>query len=105
MAFAREDINFENIKRESDIEMLVKNMVQTNNMIAHLKDEQFEMRNEIKMRDEIISKLQDDIRLLEKEKRWNMLWHNRLNDCIDKTQIIFGILFLVNILFTYFMSR
>jgi hypothetical protein len=105
MAFAREDINFENIKRESDIEMLVKNMVQTNNMIAHLKDEQFEMRNEIKMRYEIISKLQDDIRLLEKEKRWNMLWHNRLNDCIDKTQIIFGILFLINILFIYFMSR
>ncbi|WP_406244612.1 hypothetical protein ACI5FS_06175 [Leuconostoc mesenteroides] len=105
MAFAREDVNFENIKREADVEMLVKNMVQTNNMIAHLKDEQFEMCNEIKMRDETISKLEDDIRLLEKEKRWNMLWHNRLNDCIDKTQIIFGILFLINILFIYFMSR
>lgn len=61
MAFAREDVNFENIKREADVEMLVKNMVQTNNMIAHLKDEQFEMRNEIKRRDEIISKLKDDI--------------------------------------------
>lgn len=61
MALAREDVNFENIKRETDVEMLVKNMVQTNNMIAHLKDEQFEMRNEIKRRDEIISKLKDDI--------------------------------------------
>ena len=30
-------------------------MVPTNNMIAHLKDEQFEMRNEIKRRDETIS--------------------------------------------------
>lgn len=48
MALAREDVNFENIKRETDVEMLVKNMVQTNNMIAHLKDEQFEMRNKIK---------------------------------------------------------
>ncbi len=105
MALAREDVNFENIERESDVEMLVKNMVQSNNMIAHLKDEQFEMRNEIKGYKETISNLEDDIRLLKKEKRWNMLWHNRLNDCIDKTQIIFGILFLVNILFTYFMSR
>ncbi len=102
MAFAREDINFENIKRESDIEMLVKNMVQTNNMIAHLKDEQFEMRNEIKRRDETINKLEDDAR---KDKRWNMVWHNHLNDNIDKTQILLIILFLFNILFTYFMSR
>ncbi|STY39359.1 Uncharacterised protein [Leuconostoc mesenteroides] len=74
-------------------------------MIAHLKDEQFEMRNEIKRRDETISKLKDDIQLLEKEKRWNMLWRNRLDDNIDKTQIILAILFLINILLTYFMSR
>ncbi|MBZ1509202.1 hypothetical protein ACEN4H_05235 [Leuconostoc mesenteroides] len=80
-------------------------MVPTNNMIAHLKDEQFEMRNEIKRRDETISKLKDDIQLLEKEKRWNMLWRNRLDDNIDKTQIILAILFLINILLTYFMSR
>jgi len=38
MALARVDINFENIKREADVEMLVKNMVQTNNVIAHLKE-------------------------------------------------------------------
>ncbi|QHM55702.1 hypothetical protein [Leuconostoc mesenteroides] len=105
MALAREDINFDSIKRESDVEMLVKNMMQTNNMIAHLKDEQFEIRNEIKRRDEIISKLKDDIQLLEKEKRWNMLWRNRLDDNIDKTQIFLAILFLINIFFTYFMSR
>ncbi|MGC8304369.1 MULTISPECIES: hypothetical protein [Leuconostoc] len=61
MALAREEINFESIKREADVEMLVKNMMQTNNMIAHLKEEQFEIRNEIKRRDEIISKLKDDI--------------------------------------------
>ncbi len=73
MALAREDVNFESIKSEADIEMLVKNMVQTNNMIAHLKDEQLEMRNELKRRDETISKVKDDIQLLEKEKRWNML--------------------------------
>ncbi|QAR69674.1 hypothetical protein EQI52_07600 [Leuconostoc mesenteroides] len=105
MALARDDINFENIKCESDVAMLVKNMVQTNNMIAHLNDEQFEMRNEIKRRDETIGKLKDDIQLLEKEKRWNMLWHHRLNDSIDKTQIILYILFLINIIFTYFKSR
>ncbi|WP_281446814.1 hypothetical protein [Leuconostoc mesenteroides] len=105
MALAREDINFENIKRESDIEMLVKNMVQTNNMIAHLKDEQFEMRNEIKMRDEIISKLQDDIRLLEKEKRWNMLWQNSLEEDINHTQIALLAVGVINVLFTFFMSR
>ncbi|KAA8365985.1 hypothetical protein [Leuconostoc mesenteroides] len=73
MALAREDVNFESIKSEADVEMLVKNMVQTNNMIAHLKDEQLEMRNELKRRDETISKVKDDIQLLEKEKRWNML--------------------------------
>lgn len=102
MALAREDINYENIKRESDVELLVKNMVQTNNMIAHLKDEQFEMSNEIKRRDEIISKLEDDVR---KDKRWNMFWHNHLDDNIDKTQIVLAIVFSINILFTYFMSR
>ncbi|MCT4377648.1 hypothetical protein EFM21_00445 [Leuconostoc falkenbergense] len=105
MAFAREDVNFENIKRESDVDMLVKNMVQTNNMIAHLKDEQFELRNDIKRRDETISKLEDDIRLLKKEKRWNMLWRNSLEEDIAKTQVFLAIVFLINMLFTYFMSR
>lgn len=105
MAFARENVNFENIKREADVEMLVKNMVQTNNMIAHLKDEQFEMRNEIERRDEIISKIEDDIQLLKKEKRWNMLWQNSLEGDIAKTQVFLAIVFLINILFTYFMGR
>ncbi|WP_232683944.1 hypothetical protein [Leuconostoc mesenteroides] len=102
MALAREDINPENIKRESDVEMLVKNMVQTNNMIAHFKDEQFEMRNEIKMRDETISKLEDDIR---KDKRWNMLWYNSLDEDINHTKILVLVVGFVNVLFTYFMSR
>jgi len=105
MALAREEINLENIKRDAKIEAVLKHVISQDVEIAHLKDEQFEMRNEIKRRDETISKLEDDIRLLKKEKRWNMLWHNRLNNCIDKTQVIFGILFLINILFTYFMSR
>ncbi|MFK8254629.1 hypothetical protein [Leuconostoc mesenteroides] len=105
MALAREDINFENIKRESDVKMLVKNMVQTNNMIAHLKDEQIEMHNEIKSRDDAINKLEDDIQLLKKEKRWNMLWNNSLEEDIAKTQVFLAIVFLINILFTYFMSR
>jgi len=105
MAFAREDINFENIKRESDIEMLVKNMVQTNNMIAHLKDEQFEMHNEIKEHKETISKLQDDIQLLKKEKRWNMLWRNSLEEDINHTQIALFVVGVINVLFTFFMSR
>ncbi|WP_349516251.1 hypothetical protein [Leuconostoc suionicum] len=105
MALAREDINFENIKREADVETLVKNMVQTNNMIAHLKDEQFEMFSEIKRQEETISMLEDDVQLLEKEKRWNMFWHNHLDDNIDKTQIVLAIVFSINILFTYFMSR
>ena len=102
MALAREDINFENIKREADVEMLVKNMVQTNNMIAHLKDEQFEMRNEITRCDETISKLEDNIR---KDKRWNMLWYNSLDEDINHTKILVLVVGFVNILFTYFMSR
>lgn len=105
MAFAREDVNFENIKREADVEMLVKNMVQTNNMIAHLKDEQFEFHNEIESRDDTISKLEDDIQLLKKEKRWNMLWRNSLEEDIAKTQVFLAIVFLINIIFTYFMSQ
>lgn len=105
MALTREDINFKDVKLESDVELLVNHMVQTNVVIAHLKDEQLEMRNEIKRRDETISKLEDDVQLLEKEKRWNMLWRNRLDDNIDKTQIFLAIVFLINILFTYFMSR
>ncbi|MBZ1518158.1 hypothetical protein J3330_03220 [Leuconostoc mesenteroides] len=105
MALVREDVNFGNIKREADIELLVNYMVQTNNMIAHLKDEQFEMRNEIKRRDETISKLQDDIRLLKKEKRWNMLWQNSLEEDINHTQIAVLASGVINVLFTYFMSR
>ncbi|MGC2973734.1 hypothetical protein [Leuconostoc mesenteroides] len=105
MALAREDINFENIKREADVEMLVKNMVQTNNMIAHLKDEQFEMRNEIKEHKETISKLENDIQLLKKEKRWNMLWQDSLEENINHTQIALLVVGTINILFTYFMSR
>ncbi|MCT4382779.1 hypothetical protein EFM34_05980 [Leuconostoc suionicum] len=105
MALAREEIDFKNIKREADVEILVKNMIQTNKVIAHLKDEQFEIRNEIKRRDETISKLEDDIWLLKKETRWNMLWRNRLDDNIDKTQIVLAIVFSINILLTYFMSR
>lgn len=105
MALAREDVNFENIKRESDVEMLVKNMAQTNNMIAHLKDEQFEMRNGIKAHKETISKLEDDIRLLKKEKRWNMLWQNSLEEDINHTQIALLAAGVINVLFTFFMSR
>lgn len=70
-----------------------------------MKDEQFEMRNEIKRRDETISKLEDDIRILKKEKRWNMLWRNSLEEDIAKTQVFLAIVFLINMLFTYFMSR
>ncbi|MGR8825412.1 hypothetical protein, partial [Leuconostoc mesenteroides] len=54
---------------------------------------------------ETISKLKDDIQLLEKEKRWNMLWRNRLDENIAKTQVFLAIVFLINIIFTYFMSR
>jgi hypothetical protein len=105
MALAREEINFENIKRESDVEMLVKNMVQTNNMIAHLKDEQFEMRNEIKEHKETISKLEDEIYLLKKEKRWNMLWQNSLDEDINHTKTALLVVGVINVLFTFFMSR
>lgn len=105
MAFAREDVNFENIKREADVEMLVKNVVQTNNMIAHLKDEQFEMRNEIERRDETINKLENDVQLLKKEKRWNMFWRNSLDEDINHTKILVLAVGVVNVLFTYFMNR
>lgn len=105
MVFAREDVTFENIKREADVEMLVKNVVQTNNMIAHLKDEQFEMRNEIERRNETINKLENDIQLLEKDKRWNMLWRNSLEEDINHTQIVLLAVGVINVLFTFFMSR
>ncbi|WP_338753160.1 hypothetical protein [Leuconostoc mesenteroides] len=105
MALAREDINFENIKRDAKIEAVLNCVINQDIEIAHLKDEQFEMRNEIKRRDETISKLEDDIRLLKKEKRWNMLWRNSLEEDIAKTQVFLAIVFLINIQFTFFMSR
>lgn len=105
MALAREDIDFENIKREADVEMLVKNMVQANNMITHLKGEQFEMRNEINEQKTTVSKLEDEIRILKKEKRWNMLWRNRLDNNINKTRIVLAIVFSINIIFAYLISH
>lgn len=78
MALAREGINLEDIKRDAKIESVLKHVISQDVEIAHLKDEQFEMRNEVKRRDETISKLEDDIQLLKKEKRWNMLWQNSL---------------------------
>lgn len=105
MALAREGINLEDIKRDAKIEAVLKHVISQDVEIAHLKDEQFEMRNEIKEHKETISKIEDDIYLLKKQKRWNMLWRNRLNDNIDKTQIVLVIVFLINMLFTFFMSR
>ncbi|MBS0941601.1 hypothetical protein JK161_01895 [Leuconostoc mesenteroides] len=105
MALAREEINLEDIKRDAKIEAVLKHVISQDVEIAHLKDEQFEMRNEIKMRDETIVKLEDDVRLLKKEKRWNMLWRNSLEEDIAKTQVFLAIVFLINILFTFFMSR
>lgn len=102
LAREREEVNFESIKHEADVEVLVKNMVQTNNMIAHLRDEQFEMRNEIKRRDETISKLKDEMR---KDKRWNMLWYNSLDEDINHTKILVLAVGVINVLFAYFVSR
>jgi hypothetical protein len=102
MALAREDIDFENIKRDAKIEVVLNYVISQEVEIAHLKDEQFEMRNEIERRDEIISKLEDNAR---KDKRWNMLWRNSLEGDMAETQVFLAIAFLINILFTYFMSR
>ncbi|MFT9122646.1 MAG: hypothetical protein ABF445_02850 [Leuconostoc mesenteroides] len=102
MALAREEINLEDIKRDAKIEAVLKHVISQDVEIAHLKDEQFEMRNEIKRRDETISKLEDDV---QKEMRWNMLWRNSLEEDIAKTQVFLAIAFLANILFTYFISR
>ncbi|MBS0941301.1 hypothetical protein JK161_00380 [Leuconostoc mesenteroides] len=105
MVLAREDINFENIKSKSDVGISAKNMAYANNMIDYLKDEQFEMRNEIKSCGEIISKLNDDIQLLEKEKRCNMLWRNSLEEDINHTKMLVLVIGFVNVLFTFFMSK
>ncbi|WP_421832682.1 hypothetical protein [Leuconostoc mesenteroides] len=105
MALAREDINFENIKCDAKIEAVLNHVISQDVEIAHLKDEQFEMSNEIKGHKETISKLEDDIQLLKKDKRWNMLWRNSLEEDIAKTQVFLAIVFLINMLFTYFMSR
>lgn len=74
-------------------------------MIAHLKDEQFEMSNKIKKRDDTINKLENDIQLLKKEKRWNMLWQNSLEEDINHAQIALFAVGVINVLFTFFMSR
>ncbi|KAA8347280.1 hypothetical protein [Leuconostoc mesenteroides] len=105
MALTREDINLEDIKRDAKIETVLRHVISQDVEIAHLKDEQSEISNDIKRRDETISKLEDDIQLLKKEKRWNMLWRNSLEEDIAKTQIVLVIAFLINILFTFFMSR
>ena len=105
MALAREVINLEDIKRDAKIEAILKQVISQGVEIAHLKDEQFEMRNEIKGRDETISNLEDDIQLLKKEKRWNMLWQNSLEEDINHTQIALLVVGVINVLFTYFMSR
>ncbi|TGD33804.1 hypothetical protein [Leuconostoc mesenteroides] len=105
MALAREGINLEDIKRDAKIEAVLKHVISQDVEIANLKDEQFEMRNEIKRRDETISKIEDDIRLLKKEKRWNMLWQNSLDEDINHTQIALLVVGVINVLFTFFMSR
>ncbi len=105
MALAREDIDFENIKCDAKIEAVLNHVISQDVEIAHLKDEQFEMSNEIKGHKETISKLEDDIQLLKKEKRWSMLWRNSLEEDIAKTQVFLAIAFLINVLFTYFISR
>lgn len=102
MALAREGVYLEDIKRDAKIETVLEHVISQDIEISHLKDEHFEMRNEIKRRDETIRKLEDDAR---KEKRWNMLWHNSLENNIAKTQIFLTIVFLSNIIFAYFMSR
>ncbi|WP_394456184.1 hypothetical protein ACF0HZ_01795 [Leuconostoc suionicum] len=100
MSLAREEI-----KRDAKIEAILKHVISQDVEFAHLKDKQFEMSNEIKRRDETISNLKDDIRLLKKEKRWNMLWRNSLEEDNAKTQVFLAIAFLINMLFTFFMSR
>ena len=97
MSLAREEI-----KRDAKIGAVLKHVISQDVEIAHLKDKQFEMSNEIKRRDETISKLEDDV---QKEMRWNMLWRNSLEEDIAKTQVFLAIAFLANILFTYFISR
>lgn len=92
MALAREDINLDDIKHQS--EML--------NVISHLLDRQIEMGDEIEKQKETISKLEDDIR---KDKRWNMLWRNSLEEDINHTQIALLVVGVINALFTFFMSR
>ncbi|WP_059442633.1 hypothetical protein [Leuconostoc mesenteroides] len=102
MALAREGVDLEDIKRDAKIEAVLKHVISQDVEIAHLKDEQFEMRNEIKRRDEIISKLEDDIR---KDKRWNMLWQNGLDDSITKTQISVLVVGFINIIFAYLIGN
>ncbi len=52
-----------------------------------------------------ISKLEDDTQLLKKAKRWNMLWQNSLDEDINHTQIALFVVRVINVLFTFFMSR
>lgn len=102
MALAREGVDLEDIKRDAKIEAVLKHVISQDVEIAHLKDEQFEMRNEIERRDETICKLEEDV---QKETRWNMLWRNSLDEDINHTKILVLAVGVVNVLFTYFMSR
>lgn len=105
MALAREKINLEDIKRESDADLIVENIMLTTHMISRFQDSQVKMSDEIQEQKETISKLEDEIRLLKKEKRWNMLWPNSLEEDINHTQIALFAVGVINVLFTFFMSR
>ena len=105
MALAREGVDLEDIKRDAKIEAVLNHVISQDVEIVHLKDEQFEMSNEIKGHKETISKLEDDIQLLKKDKRWNMLWRNSLEEDINHTQIALLAAGVINVLFTFFMSR
>lgn len=105
MSLSREDVNFESIKSEEDADLLVENIMLTIRLISRFQDRQVKMSDEKEEHKETINKIEDNIRLLEKEKRWNMLWRNSLGENIVKTQVLLVIAFSINIIFAYLISH
>ncbi|MCJ2158602.1 hypothetical protein [Leuconostoc mesenteroides] len=101
MSLSREDVNFESIKSEADADLLVENIMLTIRIISRFQDRQVKMSDEKEEHKETIN----NIRLLEKEKRWNMLWRNSLGENIAKTQVLLVIAFSINIIFAYLISH
>ena len=105
MALAKKDIDVVGIAQEALNRTLVDSVVKQEIKIAHLEDKQFELKNELKKRDETINQLSNDIENIKEDKKWNSLWQDSLNEDIHRTELLVLVVGVINILFAFFISR